>query len=128
MNGKRKYRPREDDAFLHVDQSPMKNFVWSYQGVVCLTKTGQNEGGFVCIPQSHKEHRNYFEKKNLLNYKDNWYVVPEEEKGKFPFEKVLKVNTEAGDFILFDSRLFHCNTVPTVDSLRVCTYICMIPA
>ena len=37
MNGKRKYRPREDDAFLHVDQSPTKDFVWSYQGVMCLT-------------------------------------------------------------------------------------------
>jgi ectoine hydroxylase-related dioxygenase (phytanoyl-CoA dioxygenase family) len=49
----------------------------------------------------------------MLNLKDNWYVVPQEDKKKYPFEKVLKVNTEAGDFILFDSRTFHCNTVPT---------------
>ena len=39
MNGKRKYRPRGDDAFLHVDQSPTKDFVWSYQGVMCLTES-----------------------------------------------------------------------------------------
>jgi ectoine hydroxylase-related dioxygenase (phytanoyl-CoA dioxygenase family) len=128
MNGKRKYRPREDDAFLHTDQSPMKNFLWSYQGVMCLTKADQNEGGFVCIPKSHQGHHNYFKQKKLLDLKDNWYVVPEEDKRKNPLENVLKVNTEAGDFILFDSRTFHCNTVPKVDSLRVCTYICMIPS
>ena len=79
------------------------------------------------MPQSNKEHRNYFEQKKMLNLKDNWYVVPEKDKGKHPFENVLKINTEAGDFILFDSRTFHCNTVPTIESLRVCTYICMIP-
>jgi hypothetical protein len=60
--------------------------------------------------------------------KDNWFVVPEEDKRKNPLENVLKVDTQAGDFILFDSRTFHCNTVPTVDALRVCTYICMIPS
>lgn len=40
----------------------------------------------------------------------------------------MKLMTEAGDFILFDSRTFHCNTVPTEKCLRVCTYICMLPA
>ncbi len=66
------------------------------------------------MPSSHKEHRNYFKNKNLLDLKDNWYVVPQEDKRKHPFERVLKINSKAGDFILFDSRTFHCNTVPTV--------------
>lgn len=39
----------------------------------------------------------------------------------------IKVNTKAGDFILFDSRTFHCNAVPKTKTLRVCTYICMLP-
>jgi hypothetical protein len=38
------------------------------------------------------------------------------------------VNSQAGDFILFDSRTFHCNTVPTNKTLRICTYICMLPS
>ena len=41
---------------------------------------------------------------------------------------MIKVNSQAGDFILFDSRTFHCNTIPTKQVLRVCTYICMLPS
>lgn len=59
--------------------------------------------------------------------KTNWYMFTEEEKKEKPMQNVMKVNSKAGDFILFDSRTFHCNTVPTIPSLRVCTYICMIP-
>ena len=42
-------------------------------------------------------------------------------------KNVMKVNSQAGDFILFDSRTFHCNTTPVKPVLRVCTYICMLP-
>jgi predicted 2-oxoglutarate/Fe(II)-dependent dioxygenase YbiX len=45
-----------------------------------------------------------------------------------PLCNTIKVNSKAGDFILFDSRTFHCNTVPMTKTLRVCTYICMLPA
>lgn len=44
------------------------------------------------------------------------------------FKTCKKINTKVGDFILFDSRTFHCNTVPKDPVLRVCTYICMIPS
>ncbi len=43
---------------------------------MCLTKGGDNEGGFVFIPKSHKQHQSYFKRKKLMNLKDNWYVVP----------------------------------------------------
>lgn len=43
------------------------------------------------------------------------------------FQKCIKLNTEAGDFILFDSRTFHSNRYPQKPVLRVCTYICMLP-
>ena len=51
-----------------------------------------------------------------------------EDKEKEEFAGCIKVNTKAGDFILFDSRTFHCNTIPIKQVLRVCTYICMIPS
>lgn len=57
MNGKRNYQARDDDAFLHCDQSPMRNELWSYQGVQTLTDSRKNQGGFVCVPKSHKYHR-----------------------------------------------------------------------
>lgn len=55
-------------------------------------------------------------------------MIPEEDKEKEPLKNCIKVNSRAGDFILFDSRTFHCNTIPKKKVLRVCTYICMLPA
>jgi hypothetical protein len=61
------------------------------------------------------------------NVKKNWYKFEDEEKEKEPLTNCFKVDSQAGDFILFDSRTFHCNTIPTKEVLRVCTYICMLP-
>lgn len=80
MNGKRNYQPRSNDAFLHCDQSPKRNEVWSYQGVQTLTDSGIDQGGFVCVPESHLYHHEYFESKKLLDHKEDWYLVPEDDK------------------------------------------------
>ena len=79
------------------------------------------------MPKSHLYFQKYFEEKGITNYQRT-YNVPEEDKNKEPLCYDRKLNTKAGDFILFDSRTFHCNTVPMEDNLRVCTYICMLPA
>lgn len=63
----------------------------------------------------------------MLDFKKDWFLVPEEDKLSEPFTDCMKLNTKAGDFIIFDSRTFHCNTVPRDPVLRVCTYICMLP-
>jgi hypothetical protein len=42
-----------------------------------LTDSGENQGGFVCVPQSHKYHHKYFEERGLLNHKSDWYKVPQ---------------------------------------------------
>ena len=82
----------------------------------------------MCVPRSHLHHQKYFRDRNLLKHKRDWYKFPEEEKIKEPLCYDQKIDTQAGDFILFDSRTFHCNTVPQRNCLRVCTYICMLPA
>lgn len=128
MNGIRKFEKRANNAFLHSDQSPGKNYVWSYQGILTLTDSGENQGGFVCVPQSHLYHQKFFQERGLMERKQDWYKVEEEDKVKEPLCHDRKINTKAGDFILFDSRTFHCNNVPILDNLRVCTYICMLPS
>lgn len=60
MNGARKIEKKPNNAFLHCDQSPTKNYLWSYQGVMTLTNSGENQGGFVCVPKSHLYHHQYF--------------------------------------------------------------------
>jgi hypothetical protein len=37
MNGIRNYQKVHGTSFLHCDQSPTKNKIWSYQGVLNLT-------------------------------------------------------------------------------------------
>ena len=64
----------------------------------------------------------------MENQKNNWYKFTDEDKKEECFSNCMKVNSKAGDFILFDSRTFHCNTIPTKEVLRVCTYICMLPS
>lgn len=129
MNGLRNYQKSPINSFLHCDQSPMRNDkIWSYQGIMCLTDSGEDEGGFVVVPKSNNFHRQYFTDKGKMDHKKDWYLVPEADKEEDYFKAIMKVNSKAGDFILFDSRTFHCNTVPRVQKLRVCTYICMLPA
>lgn len=64
------------------------------------------------VPKSHKYHRKYFVEKEMANFNKNWFLIPEEDKQTEPLSQCMKVNSKVGDFILFDSRSFHCNTVP----------------
>lgn len=127
MNGVRNYKPREDNSFMHCDQAPSRNGVWSYQGLVSLTDSGPDCGGFVAVPKTHLYHNEFFTKKGLLGRKEDWYLMEEKDKFDLPFKNYVKLDTEKGDFILWDSRTFHCNTVPKIPVLRACVYICMLP-
>lgn len=79
------------------------------------------------MPKSHLYHQKYFEDKGMLDFKKDWFLIPEEDKAKLPLSNCFKLNVQAGDFIVFDSRTFHSNTVPREKVIRVCTYICMLP-
>ena len=77
MNGRRNYKKMENNSFLHTDQSPTKDYLWSYQGVMTLTDSDANGGGFVCVPKTHKIHKEYFHKKGKGGHKENWYLFTE---------------------------------------------------
>lgn len=131
MSGEKHYKSRPDNSFIHTDQSPNREGVWSYQGLVNLFDCDSESGGFVCSPKTHKLHRQYFTSRYDLSdkkFKGDWYAFTDEEKEKETFLKeTLKVNCRAGDMILWDSRTFHCNTVPIKKVSRACVYICMLP-
>jgi len=132
MNGTRNYQKKPWNSFLHTDQSPNRNKLWSYQGFINLEDCDDESGGFICVPKSHLIHRKFFEENFDLNDKKlsgDWYLFTDEDKTKHQsiLGQVIKLNCKAGDYILWDSRTFHCNTVPTKVCLRACVYICMIP-
>jgi len=134
MNGERNFQKQEVNSFLHSDQSPRRNMLWSYQGLISLTENDDESGGFVCIPKTHLIHNKFF-KENFnesdRRFNGDWILFTKDEKEKY--DKMLgssccyKINVKAGDFILWDSRTFHCNTVPTKKVIRACCYICMLP-
>jgi ectoine hydroxylase-related dioxygenase (phytanoyl-CoA dioxygenase family) len=91
-----------------------------------LVDNGPDDGGFVCVPGSHK-YNEFWEGKEVPG-RDDWYFFSDDEPQTDPlFEQSVKVCCSAGDFILWDSRTWHCNTVPKTESLRACTYVCMLP-
>jgi ectoine hydroxylase-related dioxygenase (phytanoyl-CoA dioxygenase family) len=79
MNGVRNYKPREANSFMHCDQAGSKDYLWSYQGLIGLTDSGEEGGGFVVVPRSHAYHREFFKKKGLLNNRENWYLLEEKD-------------------------------------------------
>lgn len=128
MHGKRAYEKRGNlVSFLHSDQSPRRDFEWSIQGLITLTPSGAREGGLVVVPDTHREHRKFFEKHpKRAEIKGDWYLFSDAEKALYA-PRAVKVCADAGDFLMWDSRTFHCNTVPETDAMRACSYVCMLP-
>lgn len=103
---------RRDNFWMHTDQAPNSIGFKSVQGIVALTSNKINS--FMCIPGSHLFHQKYFENRKITGPKasQNWYRLEnsqdyETHTGQ-TYRKVL-VPLEAGDLLIFDSRLFHQN-------------------
>ena len=45
-------------------------------GFASWMDSGENQGGFVVVPRSHKYHRTYFVDKGMSDFNKNWYLVP----------------------------------------------------
>ena len=126
MDGMRGYRAQPDTSFIHVDQSPQRKYLYSIQGMLNLVDSGPNDGGFVAVPYSHL-YTEWWEI-NDVKCRDDWYLFTQEQKRADPmFEQSIKVCARAGDFILWDSRTWHCNTTPKTQQVRSVVYACMLP-
>jgi len=127
MNGKRGFKEQEPLSFVHSDQSPLRDCLWSVQGLVNLNDCGEDDGGLVIIPESHKAHQQIFKKFGKEGTESDWYRFTNKEKKDPVFKNYIKICGKAGDFMMWDSRVFHCNTVPTTQNIRACVYICQVP-
>ena len=127
MNGKLGFEPSDPLGFAHSDQSPKRDFLWSVQGFVNLCDNDEKDGGLVIIPETHRMHQEFFKKIGKSDVQSDWYKFSKEEKQDPVFSTFIKVNGKAGDMMLWDSRTFHCNTVPTSQNLRAVVYVCELP-
>lgn len=127
MDGRRKYNLKPLLNNTHTDQSPMTKGLWSYQGLVNLLDNGEDDGGFVVVPGTHKIHEEFCKKLGWDEIPVNYLEFGEEQKEDPIFKTGFKVCAKAGDVILWDSRTFHGNTLPKSENVRAAVYVCEIP-
>lgn len=129
MNGKRQYSPVHPLQYVHTDQSPQRDYLWTVQGLLNLCKNGEDDGGLVVVPRSHKTHHQALNEIGKGDVASDWYKFTEEDKKDHEklFAGHMKVCAEAGDFIIWDSRLFHSYMTPKSENIRACVYICQMP-
>ena len=106
---------------LNVNEPPAPGKAW-VQGVVALTDTDENQGGFQCVPSVFKEFYEFAES----------LTEAEREKRRPDVEgrglKVEPIPCKAGDLIIWDVRLLHGNGSNRSNRPRLAQYITMNPS
>lgn len=118
----------------HVDQSPFRQGLQYVQGIVNLSKTGPEDGGLTVYPGSHKVVEEFFAQHTdpmEWDHKD-FYSFTADQMTWFEETqdcKSHKVIAEAGDLIIWDSRLVHYGAEPNgnSDTIRTVTYVSYAP-
>ncbi|GAA3781572.1 phytanoyl-CoA dioxygenase family protein [Flavobacterium ginsengiterrae] len=118
------FNPPENKDFtflgsgLHWDTSLKQPIVFGLQGLLYLTDCGPNDGAFHCVPGFHNEINDW-----LSN------LDPDEDPRKTALEtlKPEPVMGNAGDFIIWDSRLPHCATPNNGKTPRMVQYLTYLP-
>ncbi|GAA6031394.1 hypothetical protein JCM8097_005640 [Rhodosporidiobolus ruineniae] len=124
----------------HIDQQPEPEdrpglqFELA-QGLLAMTPSGPNDGGLVVLKGSHAVVRRFFEETGGPKAKQdyghrNYYEFTADDLKWFrqqPGVEEIKVETQPGDLVLWDSRTIHWNRTPTAEQVRVAVYVCMAP-
>ena len=109
----------DNHGIIHWDiDSTQRPIPFQIQGVLCLTDTAENQGGFRCIPGFHRELETWAESQpidrppRMLNTTGL---------------NIESVPGNAGDLIIWHSALPHSNSPNTTDQPRIAQYITMNP-
>lgn len=115
---------KKDKLWTHTDQAPINCEKRCYQGFVSLTKN--KERTLIVYKKSHDLHAEYFKEKNITDSK-NWHLIDKTYLDTIAHNKV-KVQTNPGDLVLWDSRTFHqnCYGNPLCEE-RLIQYVCYLP-
>jgi ectoine hydroxylase-related dioxygenase (phytanoyl-CoA dioxygenase family) len=107
-------------GFIHWDLDPaLRPIELRVQGVLYLSDTDEDMGGFQCVPGSHKKLQEWHE----THPEDE---VPTEENCMKGLE-VKRIAGKAGDLVIWQASLLHGNGKNTSDKPRLAQYICMTP-
>ncbi|HXG63857.1 MAG TPA: phytanoyl-CoA dioxygenase family protein [Blastocatellia bacterium] len=110
----------EFEGFIHWDiDTSLDPLPMNVQGVLALNDATEDMGGFQCIPELYRDF-------------STW--VKSQPPDRDPFKpdisglRVVKVETKAGDLLIWDSRLAHGIRKNQSEKPRLAQYISMFPA
>eukprot|EP01113_Clastostelium_recurvatum_P034470 TRINITY_DN4679_c0_g1_i1.p1 TRINITY_DN4679_c0_g1~~TRINITY_DN4679_c0_g1_i1.p1 ORF type:complete len:434 (-),score=106.06 TRINITY_DN4679_c0_g1_i1:99-1400(-) len=124
---------------IHTDMNLWRLGESMYQGGLALQDCPKGNGGFVCLPGAHKlasimQYREKFEaghwhasdpsktkKQSPPSDVFNWYLDPEGAKN------AIEVPMAQGDFVVWSSRLPHCNALNQLPQWRVQCFVRHMP-
>lgn len=119
-----KHPEYDHKGFTHWDIDTTKfPLPFGVQGVVSLTDTTENMGGFQCIPGFHLSN---LERWIASQPADRHPMVPDLN-ALPPGMKVTPIPSKAGDLIIWNTRLAHGNGHNTSNMPRLAQYITMFP-
>jgi hypothetical protein len=97
-----------------------------YQGIVNFVENGEKDGGLVLVSNGRSLFHDYMEDYPSTGFK--WERSSTVSK-YFDHSQYIKICAHAGDLILWDGRMFHCNVAPEGDKekYRMCLYVSMQP-
>ncbi|EFC47465.1 predicted protein [Naegleria gruberi] len=96
------------------------------QGILAISETREQDGGFVCVPGFVQHVKEYAEK--LRDYKPGPRCTFLSVRKEDPLiSQTQKVPVRKGSLIIFNSLLPHANFPNSSDRFRVCQYIKMVP-
>lgn len=130
---------RSDMSFTpwpHVDQSPTQKGLSCAQGIINLSQAGPEDGGLQLLEGSSEPFEKFFlENSPKSKAADapgqfDWYGFTTAEVEWFESHgcRLIKVNAEPGDLILWDSRTVHYATLPKSETIRTIIYATYTPA
>lgn len=116
--------PYSINHWMHCDTPREYTNFCCVQGLVNLLDNGPMDGGLVLVEDSQNLHKEYLEKYKSHGIKRYRIDLSD------PIVKnkrILKICAPKGHLVLWDSRMFHCNTEPLSNKPRMCVYVSMQP-
>jgi len=105
---------------IHWDHDPWNAEKRMYQGVLALTDTAADQGGFRCVPSLYHDRAAWPRAPIIDRDGENWLANTE---GR----EIVHVSAQTGDLIVWDSRLPHGNSKNRSSKPRIAFYVMMGP-
>uniref|UniRef100_A0A7S0ZSD3 Phytanoyl-CoA dioxygenase n=1 Tax=Noctiluca scintillans TaxID=2966 RepID=A0A7S0ZSD3_NOCSC len=121
-------QPLKRRSIDHFDQSGQKVGLHCIQASVALLDQEEEDGCFLCWPQSHRFHAGIASKSKPVD----WYVLSDSDKATLSDAglEAIRVPVQRGDVLLWRSDLAHSAATPigVRHGFRAVVYVCMLPA